>query len=782
MKHNLLLILAFFVTLSFSHAQDLASLWEGHFSYLNIVDVVQGNNRVYAASENAVFIYDTETLQVEEISTIEGLSGDLISTVHYSEAFDLLVIGFQNGLIQIYLEQTESVVTVVDILEETSVAANRRRINHFNEYEGSIFIATDYGISEYSLERLEFIDSFFIGDGGSQIIVTQTTVFGDRIFASCMSNSGVRSALVESDNLIDFQQWTQITGGNFLGIEALSDRLYTVATNRAISEISTTNVFTQLFVYPSPPLDIKSSNDNLVVTLTNQVFIYDSNFTLLANSTPTPEFNTTFSSATTTNEGIYVGSLDFGLLRATIDAPTTYTEIHPDGPLRNDTFSVQADDINVWATYGDYTSSFNPSPFRNFGFSRLNQEVWNNIPFDSTFASRNLNTITINPENSNQVFISSFQDGILEVVGGVPTRRLDETNAGLASIIIPGAPNFRSLRLSGTAFDNEGLLWSITSLIDSPLRYFNPSSGASRSFDFTPIIPEPLNDELGFSDLVIDNNGTKFIGAANAGLIGFNENGNQLKNISEEDANFPSPSVEALAIDNTNQLWIGTRQGLRVLFNPSSFFTNDNITSEAIIILDDGIPRELLEEQFITDIKVDGSNNKWVATNGAGAFLFSPDGQETLFQFNEDNSPLPSNNINDIAIDRSNGIVYFATQRGLVSFRAGGSSPLSNLEETIVFPNPVRPSFDLEQRRITIRDLSENVNIKIVDVEGNLVAEAESRTNLRFRGFNLEVDGGTALWNGKNLANNTVRSGVYLILLSDLDTLETKVLKLLIIR
>jgi len=77
---------------------------------------------------------------------------------------------------------------------------------------------------------------------------------------------------------------------------------------------------------------------------------------------------------------------------------------------------------------------------------------------------------------------------------------------------------------------------------------------------------------------------------------------------------------------------------------------------------------------------------------------------------------------------------------------------------------------------------SENVNIKITDIEGNLVAEAQSRTNQRFRGFNLEIDGGTAYWNGKNLANNIVASGVYLVMLSDLDSFETRAIKLMVVR
>ena len=135
-----------------------------------------------------------------------------------------------------------------------------------------------------------------------------------------------------------------------------------------------------------------------------------------------------------------------------------------------------------------------------------------------------------------------------------------------------------------------------------------------------------------------------------------------------------------------------------------------------------------------------------------------------------------------MALDSNNGIIYFGTDKGLVAFNSGGSETKNELVNAHVYPNPVRPNFDMLNDKIKIKDISDNVNIKITDIEGNLVAEAESRTNLRFRGYNLEIDGGTAYWNGKNLGNNQVASGVYLIMLSDLDTFETKVLKLMIIR
>ena len=135
-----------------------------------------------------------------------------------------------------------------------------------------------------------------------------------------------------------------------------------------------------------------------------------------------------------------------------------------------------------------------------------------------------------------------------------------------------------------------------------------------------------------------------------------------------------------------------------------------------------------------------------------------------------------------LTIDDVNGTIYIATDKGLVSFRSDASKPQSTLEDAFVYPNPVRPNFNILTDKVKIRDISENVNIKITDIEGNLVAEAASRTNSRFNGYNLEIDGGTALWNGKNLGGNIVASGVYLIMLNDLDTFETKVLKVMVIR
>lgn len=766
-------------------AQDFTNLWEGHFSYLNIKAVTKGNDKIYVAAENAIFIYDEFTQEIETKSTVHGLSGETISTIHYSETYELLLVGYRTGLIKVYIEGEDDMLTVVDILEKQNIAPDQKKINHFNEFENVVYIATDYGISVFDLERFEFGDTYFMGIGGAQVMVNQTEVFGDYIYAACSNNNGIRRALVAVDDLIDFQVWNQEFSGNYTGIQKVGDRLYTLRTNKTIYEIQ--NNLINLVSFDTLPVDFENYNDGrLVVTRNNAVYIYDSNFTLIHQVNDFPEFSPSYSCAISSGDTIYLGTSNDGFVKTTILTPTEYESIYSEGPLINNAFSIQAGFNRLWVSYGDYTRSFNPGA-KYLGVSVLQNDMWRLISHDSISEAvgqnvANLNAISFNPLNPSQVFVSSFQHGIL-VIDNDEIVLWNDQNSGLESLFVPSFPNFKSIRVAGTNFDNQGVLWSITSRVDSPLKSYDQTTGQWQSYSFTELIPVGLNDELGFKDLEITSDGTKWVSSVRNGLIGYNVETGSINNVKDELLhNMPDPYVTAIAADDRNQIWIGTVRGLRVLYNTAGFFDDATVSTQAIIILEDGIPSELLAEQYITDIKVDGSNNKWVGTLGAGLFYFTSDGQETIYHFTTENSPLPSNEINEMSIDDTTGKVFIATNRGLVSFLSGASKPQETLEEAYVYPNPVRPDFNMFDKKIKIKDISENCNIKITDIEGNLVAEAQSNTNLRFRGYNLEIDGGTAFWNGRNLANNSVATGVYLVMLTDLDTQETNVLKLMIVR
>ena len=754
--------------------------WNGHYSYHNSIDTSIGNGKIFTASENAIYIHSTQNDQLSIITTIDGLSGDFISNIYYSTNFNKLIIGYENGLIQIVDFNNDNILTIYDIIEKTTIPPNKKKINEFTEVDNIIYISTDYGVSLYDLNSLEFSDSLFIGEGGTQQQVNQTIINDNFLYAVLPDFGGIKRVNLDLD-IINYQNWELVYSGDFDFILNIDDSF--VFTNENNVFFNENGTFSQVISLSQTIKKIVINEGKIIITSEDKIFIYDTNFNLINSSIISSNFNTNFNSSELYNNYIYVATSSKGLLKININNIQQNYSILPAGPLDNNVFSISSLYGSLWATFGDYTSTYNPYPLARKGVSHWSDEYWNNINYDSIPENAvNLNNISINPFDLNNIFISSYHGGLLEI-SDESLSLFDQSNSGLESLI-SNETNYNSVRISGSNFDDSGTLWLMNSRVDNPLKSFNLDTNQWTSYDFTQIIPDGFNDELGFSDIVIGSNGTKWIGGLNSGLIGFNENaGNPLlKRINDNDVgNLPSPYVKSLAMDNNNHLWIGTIKGLRVLYNTSNFF-DANVSTQQIVIEEDGIYKELLEQQFISDIKVDGSNNKWVGTIGSGLFYFSQNGQQTIYHFTKNNSPLPSNNINDIALDFVNGLVFIATDKGLVSFDSGGSTTSSTLNESYVYPNPVRPSFNMNIEKIKISGITEDINIKITDISGNLVAEANSNVNNRYNGFNLEIDGGIAYWNGKNLANNSVSSGVYIVMLSDLDSYDTKILKIMIIR
>jgi streptogramin lyase len=271
-----------------------------------------------------------------------------------------------------------------------------------------------------------------------------------------------------------------------------------------------------------------------------------------------------------------------------------------------------------------------------------------------------------------------------------------------------------------------------------------------------------------YANIIIDRNSVKWIATNRDGVVGFDETTNKFKKITfgADAGNLPIADVRSIAIDAKNQLWIGTTKGLRVLSNVSSFQTDSQLKANSIIITEDDLAQELLYEQFVTSIAVDGANNKWIGTADSGIFMVSPNGQETKYHFTINNSPLPSNYINDVKINAKTGEVFIATDKGLVSFGGIATGANDDLSNVYVYPNPVRPNYS---GTVKVAGLIDKANVKITDIEGNLVYEVTS-------------SGGTIEWDTTAFGKYKVASGVYMVFISAEDGGETKVKKVMIIR
>ncbi|MBA3985530.1 MAG: ABC transporter substrate-binding protein, partial [Flavobacteriales bacterium] len=707
---KLFCIVAFLLTLNL-FSQNFESQWSGYFSFTNIVDVSEGDDRLIAASENAVFIYDFITREIETITTIQGLSGEKISKIHYSKDYDLIIIGYENGLIEIINEDKE-VLKVVDILNKPTIPPNQKRINHFNEFNGLVYISTDFGISLYDLVGLEFGDTYIIGDFGTQSKIFKTAVFEDYIYAAM--NNKVKRALVNNTNLIDFSQWSDIFNFGSFGVQAFGNNLYMIDQLNNLNRFNGT-IFQQVASFPQTNRNIFSTSNFLTVTSNNQSTVFDVNLNVVATVASVADYEYTLSNTLAYNNKVYLGTKEHGILEVPFGS-TQAEQILPDGPILNNPFALDTSAGQLWVVFGEVNIFFNPFPLNRRGISLLENEIWTNIPFGEVLGAKSIVHVKINPNKPEEVYASSMHDGLLKINQKVPSILYNQTNSSLEFANLE--PGDVSLRIFGSDFDRQGNLWFVQSGPDDAIKRLTPS-GQIQGFDITEIIPNP-KQELGLNKLKVSREGNVFIASSSNGLLGFNPATNSLKKIGRDlgDGNLPSPNIRSLAFDNRNQLWIGTLSGLRVLFNTSGFFEPEaNVDTQPIIILDDGVPQELLFQQSITDIEVDGSNNKWVATATSGVFYFSPNGQETLLRFTKDNSPLPSNNVLDIAIDPRSGVVYFATANGLVSYNGSATAPSDNLQAVRAFPNPVRPGFN---GNVTIDGLMARSNVKITDLNGNL--------------------------------------------------------------
>ena len=769
-------ILILLFTINTYSQKDYSDSWEDFYSYNNVKDFVKFNDIIYALADNAVFTYNNTTLESNKFSSIQGLSGETTSSIFFNDTFKRVIIGYENGLVEV-IDEDESISISSDIVNFNQ--SGQKRINHISGFGNTLYLSTPFAIVEYNIEDLEFGDTFFIGNGSTSLNIHKTIIFNNIIYA--VTEDGIFQADVTSNLLINFNNWKQqFKGRNFNDIKVFNDKIY-VSENNNLFELNN-GVLTLVRNFFEPIIHLNNSSTNLVISLDKKVIVLDDSQNQIVEFTSATDFDYTVNSAFYENNTVYLGTKEFGILSATINQSNNYKEIHPEGPSSNDVFSIDVKNNNLWVVYGGY-NAFYGSLFRRMGFSHFDGEKWLNTPFNPDFPVIDLSHVVIDPNVENRVYISSFGDtrsinsvstgGLLVVEDDEIKVFYNHLNSGLEDLE-PTETNRVTLRISGATFDNQGNLWVSNIHRERELKKLTPS-GQWSQYDLSSLKTIPT--QLGLSEIAIDNNNTVWMGTRRNGVYAFNENGNRKRALiaTPNLGNLPDIDVLTIATDRNNRVWLGTRNGMVVFRNASTVFDAEVLNAQPVIIEENGVGERLLGDQRINTIFVDGADNKWFGTDNGGALYTNPSGQTTLANFSKSNSPLPSNRILKIKVDNTNGKVYFATDKGVVAYNSNVSPFGESLGEVYAYPNPALKNHEtitIDGRNGT--NLPKGTNVKILDVAGNLVYE----TNV-VEGQQLQ--GGKVIWNKKNLAGRSVASGVYIVLLSNDDGSETATTKIAIV-
>ncbi len=745
-------------------SQDFSRNWKSHFSYNNIVAVASSDTNIYAAANNSIFIHSIAENTNTQFTTVNGLSAEDISAIEYIDDRELIVIGFGNGLIEIIDENTNQITSLNDIARQINFPPDQIKINTFFVDGSILYVATGFGIVEYDLEANVFRNTYLLSDSLSVVSdIIGVGVIGDFIITS-VANRGSFIGNKRDQNLIQFSNWNPIQPTIFEDYITFSGQLIARNGNSIFryNGVSFESVYTD----SSNVTGYSTSGNQLLVSFNEKLVILDSNFEISQTVPFEESLVNQLSDFQLIDDEFFFLQKEIGLRKTANFNLSDPTSIIPKGPLNNSPFSIEASQGDLWVVYGTLSVTFNDNtPRIDNGISRLRNDEWTNIPFEA-YNSRRLVDIVVNPENRNEVYFSSFLDGIL---------KYDETNNTFENFTsensnIEVRPNRTTSPVLALEIADDGNLWFTNHDNEILIKRLSTSGPTSDDVDLNGIMRDFRSPDIAFS-----NRGNIFLATRTGGVVGINRNTKNIISLSdEEENNVPFVTVRTLAFDNNGELWFGTNRGLRVIPNPDQLFEpGAQLEAESIIFLDDGIPQELLIDQFISKIIVDSDNNKWVATSGSGVFQFSPDGQETLRHFTSANSPLPSNEIQTLSIDNSTGSVFMGSTRGIVEFRSETVEAQENLSQLKIFPNPVRPEYG--DVTVRIEGLTAGANVKITDIEGNLVFEDQ----------NPVINGagsGLIEWNTQSFSGNKVASGVYLVLITSEDQTETKVGKLLIVR
>lgn len=769
MKQYLLLLFCLPFALLFG--QNTNGRWSDLFSYANVTYIEEVQGILYCATDNGVFLFDSNNPEREWIkyNKTNILNNVGISAMRYDEVHDLLIIGYENGAIDLLQEGRTQMV--LDIPWNNLTGS--KKVNHIFIQDNVAIFSGNFGLASYDLTRKEFLETTFFYQNGDYKKVNESAIYNNRIYAT--TNSGIYSyPLVNGVNYPNFYAWEIVPNTNGLDakyVEIFNNEFY-FSTSVDVYKINANNQLGYVGNFGNIK-DLKVNNNILAVTTNNSVEFLDPNHNRTSKSI-TYQQNTQGSIGTAQmqmNTGIYhnnkyfggtalFGLVDFDLTSTYYENPTGYM---PDGPYNNLAWSVTVKNQKVWIAPGAI-DDFNAPRYNADGFYYFDKFKWKHFKSEDLLFVKDIVKIAVDPKDDNHFVAATYNEfGVNDntYVGALEFNVQDNTYQ-MSHIISP--LDFR-YRLGGVEFSKEGNLYLSSSFSDEndghKVNHYYERKGNTwkklKSYKSNP------STALGMD---FSSNYIWFANSRTGGVTVSDKNMQEVTTLYRANADLYEDSVMTVAVDQNNNVWIGSLLGLTVLYNGDAAVESGNIRTEPVVIMQDGIPEALLTSIRINDIKVDKANRKWIATHASGVYYVSDNGEQTIYHFTAKNSPLPSDIVYDIDIDDTNGKVYFATDKGVVVFNGDVQDVGDKFDKVLAYPNPVRPGF---KGNVVIKNIPNRASVKITDVTGNLIYETKAQ-------------GGIIEWNTKNSKGKEVASGVYIVLMTNDDGTETKTIKIAVVR
>ncbi len=735
--------------------------WRSHLPYNTTRSIAwDKGNIIHVATDKSYYTYDKSTKQTSAYSKVDGMSDVGMARIGYDLLTNTTILGYENSNIDLF--QDGAFYNLPDLKLRNITGS--KTINDIYTVDGYAYVSTDAGILLINLEKREIKENYIFSQNSENIAIKATAISGNNLFAA--TEKGLYVGNKNSGLLQSFATWGKIdTKRNFVTMTAADGKVFVATVDTVFEYIN--NSLQYVFRSDSNILHLDAGINSVWVSegirsnYKGKAYKLALNNYAVLDSFNVNGFCRQVIHADTNN--VLVAD-EFNVLTLREFKGNPYGLLAPNGPSSFPCFDIIVRNKELWVAHGGFDDKRKANN-SGAGFSSFIDGNWKSYkrfeyqPFGDTMQDFS----KLYKTADGTLYAGSVQHGLFIINPDGSTQSYQKNSFIDASSISSGLWYF----IGGFAEDNDGNLW-MTVYGGKRELVVKTKEGQWYPIE-VPIGRSGIPNAA--ADIIVDDNNQKWYATTGAasGVIVYDDNSTPTNTFDDRYrlllsgkgvGGLADNEVYCLAKDKKGSIWIGTKNGISIVSCPAQVIQG-TCEAENRTVQYDKFAGYLFQEEIVRTIAVDGANRKWIGTNN-GVWLVSEEGDKIIYRFTQDNSPLPSNNINKITIDPETGDVYIGTEQGLVSYRSTATDGGKENANVKVFPNPVPSGYS---GTIAVKGLVENADVRITDISGQLV-------------YRTKALGGQAVWNGYDYTGRRPQSGVYLIFITNKDGSQTKVGKM----
>ena len=764
MKRLLTLITLFAANLLLLSAQIGVGEWRSHYAYHDAIRCELMDGHIFVLSDGSLYSYTPGDAYVEILDKSTCMSDKGIQYMVKCADENILCIVYEDANIDLLMPDNK-ICNLPDFAESTNYDPT---INDVTITGSTAYLATTFGIVTLNLTKKEFGGTYPVKQN-----VLSAASDGHTILAA--TDKGIFQGSLD-ENLLDPSTWHQMNTNQFNKVFYVDGKY--VAWSRGYGMCTFTEDFRLQRFTSEKFTTVYTADGRLIACKDHQLYVW----TTIPDS---PTIYTTDGDvlcAAFDGNNLWTAEGTNGLRGYRIGDGTTLTlttsSIIPNSPIRNHCDYLHFTDDNTLLVAGGCLDYLGTTRYEGTVemFKDNNWTIFQESGIEEatglTLGYNNVTSVVQDPTDATHHYASAYGGGIYEFRNGRYVSNLNSSNSTLETAI-EGLSHFT--RISRLKYDKQGNLWITNSHAISPLKIL------TREGKLIDLYYDELREQPTVTDILFDSNGLTWVIVmrSDAGLFCINDGGTPY-DVNDDRTRFLSPRftdqdgnattidyIYDIAEDQQGDIWVLTNQGPYVMRAPFDFFSDNFHFTKIKVPRNDGsgYADYLLDGVYTTCIAIDAANRKWIGTLSNGLYLLSADGYETIHHFTAADSPLPSDNIKDIAICGTTGEVFVGTDCGLVSYRSDATTAADEYNKNAVyaFPNPVTPDYN---GVITIVGLKASSSVKIISTGGSTMTAGTSL-------------GGSFTWDGRTPDGQRAPTGVYFVLATDeegRDGIVTKIL------